>query len=139
MASIEQQPLNEPVRGRPRVLYPGFRMLPPGVERYRVAGGGSVVVKVFAGDTIRIVNSEGGQVCEVVAMTVDGTAEPGILGQTSDGPAEGLRVTLAQGGDNAEALMSALKAKDLPAQFERSVSRFNPATPALEETRFTVE
>ena len=69
----------------------------------------------------------------------DGTAEPGILGQTSDGPAEGLRVTLAQGGDNAEALMSALKAKDLPAQFERSVSRFNPATPALEETRFTVE
>tara|TARA_B100000676_G_C18090237_1_gene858986 strand:- start:3700 stop:6069 length:2370 start_codon:yes stop_codon:yes gene_type:complete len=139
MASIEQQPLNEPVRGRPRVLYPGFRMLPPAVERYRVAGGGSVVVKVFAGDTIRIVNSEGGQVCEVVAMTVDGTAEPGILGQTSDGPAEGLRVTLAQGGDNAEALMSALKAKDLPAQFERSVSRFNPATPALEETRFTVE
>jgi aminomethyltransferase len=139
MASVNQLPVDEPVRGRPRVVNPGIRMLPPGVERYNVAAGGSVVVKIFAGDTLRIVNREGGQVCEIVAMTADGREEPGILGQTSDGAADGLRMTLAQGGDNAEALIAALKAKGLPARFERSVRRFHPETPAFEETGFTVE
>ena len=139
MAFIETVPADEPVRGRPRVLNPGIRMLPPGVERYGVAGGGSVVARVFAGDTIRVVNRQGGQVCEIVAMTADGREEPGILGQTGDGPAEGLRTTLARGGENAEALMAALGAKGLPARFERSVRRFDAGTPAFEEVGFTVE
>ncbi|MBC6438993.1 MAG: DUF1989 domain-containing protein [Rhodospirillales bacterium] len=114
-------------------------MLPPGVERYSMDGGGSVVVRIFAGDTVRIVNREGGQVCEVVAMSADGREEPGILGQTGDGPAEGLRTTLAQGGENAGSLLAALKARGLPARFERSIRRFNAETPAHEETGFTVE
>ena len=124
---------------RPRVLIPGIRRMDPGVERYPVAGGGSVVTRIFAGDVLRIVNTEGGQSCEVVAFTSDGREQPGILGSGNDGAAAGLRAMLAQGGGPADALLTALRAKGLSDQFEKSVHRFDRDTPAGAEATFTAE
>ena len=65
-------PSTTPVRARPRVLRPGLPALAPGEERYAVPGAGSVTLAVDAGDVLRIVNSEGGQVCEIACFTTDG-------------------------------------------------------------------
>ncbi len=40
---------------------PGLWTLPPGVERYRVAGGGAVVVGIEAGGRIALTDLEGRQ------------------------------------------------------------------------------
>ncbi|MBT6203547.1 MAG: DUF1989 domain-containing protein [Rhodospirillaceae bacterium] len=128
-----------PERVRPRVLIPGIRRLDPGVERYPIEGLGSVVVRVFAGDRLRIVNREGGQVCEIVAMTAEGQDQPGILGSPGDGAATDLRAMLAQGGPAAELLFDALKAKGLPASFSSCIRCFGSDTPAFEAATFDVE
>ena len=38
---------------------PGLRVLPPGVERYVIQGGGIHVFEIFPDDKIEIVNDEG--------------------------------------------------------------------------------
>ena len=38
---------------------PGLNVLPPGVERYTVNGGGLTGIQVFPDDEIEIVNDEG--------------------------------------------------------------------------------
>src|SRR5215510_4742266 len=52
------------LRALPRasvILRPGIPMLPAGTERYRVRGGGSVLVPVRAGDRFTVIDVEGGQ------------------------------------------------------------------------------
>ncbi len=124
---------------RPRILLPGIRRLPPGVERYLVPGGGSVVVRVLAGDDLKLVNCEGGQVCEIMALNAQGMEVPGILGGADAGPATGLRTMLAQGGEAAEALLDALKRRGAAPRFVHAVRCFARETPAYEEQRFTVQ
>ena len=48
---------------------PGLRILPPGVERYYVKGGGLSVIEVSPEDKIEIVNDEGKQTCEIIVLT----------------------------------------------------------------------
>ena len=43
------------------VVVPGLMMLGPGVERYRVTGGGATVLALDAGDELEIVDPEGCQ------------------------------------------------------------------------------
>ena len=42
---------------------PGLRVLPPGVERYYVKGGGLSVIEVSPDDKIEIINDDGKQIC----------------------------------------------------------------------------
>ena len=51
---------------RSGVVAPGLPVLPPGVERLPVPGGGSRAVEIRAGDEITLVDREGGQRAEVV-------------------------------------------------------------------------
>ncbi|WP_419551866.1 DUF1989 domain-containing protein [Candidatus Poriferisodalis sp.] len=62
-----------------QVLVPGPMMLGPGVERYRVTGGGATVLALAAGDELEIVDPEGCQVCELIAFDQTGTSNPGLL------------------------------------------------------------
>ena len=64
---------------QPRVLVPGLMMLGPGVERYRVTGGGATVLALDAGDELEVVDPEGRQRCELVAFDADGRSDPGLL------------------------------------------------------------
>jgi aminomethyltransferase len=80
---FEQSPNRfQPQPPRPSmILRPGMPALPPGVERYRVAGRGILAVKILAGDTVTVRDVEGGQVCELVAAGSDGRVDTsGILG-----------------------------------------------------------
>ncbi len=64
---------------QPRILVPGLMMLGPGVERYRVTGGGATVLALDAGDELEVVDPEGRQQCELVAFDAGGRSDPGLL------------------------------------------------------------
>lgn len=49
-----------------RILRPGLPARAAGTERHRVAGRGSLVVAVQAGDRLALTDVEGGQVCELM-------------------------------------------------------------------------
>ena len=58
---------------------PGLNVLPPGVERYIVEGGGLTGIQIFPDDEIEIINNEGNQICEISVFNKDGKSEPEIL------------------------------------------------------------
>ena len=62
------------------ILRPGLRSLPFGTERYVVKGGGSLTVRIAAGDRLKLVDIEGLQPAELLATATDGRADTGILG-----------------------------------------------------------
>ena len=85
---------------RPRLLEPGLPRFEPGVERYRVAGGGAVVLALSAGDRLTLIDLEGRQRAEVAAFGPVGVEDPDALGLSMNGPAEGISRLLA-GADEA--------------------------------------
>ena len=64
---------------QPRVLVPGLLMLGPGVERYRVTGGGATVLALDSGDELEVVDPEGRQRCELIAFDAGGRSDLGLL------------------------------------------------------------
>ena len=58
---------------------PGLRVLPPGVERHFVRGGGLSVFEILPEDKLEIINDEGKQTCEVVVFNSKGKCDLSIL------------------------------------------------------------
>tara|TARA_B100000965_G_scaffold213400_1_gene178289 strand:- start:35 stop:268 length:234 start_codon:yes stop_codon:yes gene_type:complete len=58
---------------------PGLNVLPLGVERYVVNGGGLTGVQILPDDEIEIINNEGNQLCEILVFNKDGKSELSIL------------------------------------------------------------
>src|SRR5262245_55620056 len=81
--------------GSPRpsvILRPGIAALPPGVERYRVRGSGSVTVRIFAGDEITLTDLEGLQPAVLAAVDASGRPDAGILGIAANSGTETVTV-----------------------------------------------
>lgn len=77
-----------PLAGFPRpsaILRPGIRPVAAGSERYVVRAGGSVTVRVMAGDGVSVTDLEGLQACELRAAGIDGRADAAILGGPGGG------------------------------------------------------
>ena len=51
---------------------PGLNVLPLGVERHVVSGGGLTGIQIFPDDEIEIINDEGNQVCEISVFNKNG-------------------------------------------------------------------
>ncbi|SCW48786.1 aminomethyltransferase [Rhizobium mongolense subsp. loessense] len=90
------------------VRYPGIRALPQGTERYRVKGGGSLVVRVEVGDHVTVTDMEGGQPCELSFVDEAGCFLSAGLGATFTNAAEGLKAILSTGEDSAIRTRAAL-------------------------------
>ena len=58
---------------------PGLRILPPGVERYVVCGGGLSIFEIFPEDQIEIINNEGKQLLEIAVFNNKGKTDSSIL------------------------------------------------------------
>ncbi len=58
---------------------PGLNILPPGVERYIVNGGGLTGIQILPDDEIEIINDEGNQICEISVFDKDGNSNLQIL------------------------------------------------------------
>jgi len=58
---------------------PGLNVLPPGVERYIVNGGGLTGIQILPDDDIEIINNEGNQICEIAVFNKDGKSDLSLL------------------------------------------------------------
>ena len=90
--------------GPPRpssVKRPGVFTLAPGEERYTVPGGGAIAVPIHTGDRLRLVDVEGMQRCELVAVDAVGALDPAILGARGDSDASGLKQILSGDSESA--------------------------------------
>ena len=65
-----------------RILRPGDRALPAGVERYVVKGGGSLVVKLVEGDRFALTDLEGGQKAVIAYQDMKGRIDLSGIGSS---------------------------------------------------------
>ncbi len=98
---------------RAGVLVPGLPVLPDGVQRHPVPGGGSRVLPIDAGDEITVVDWEGLQRCELVFFDADGRSDAGMIGGTGSGPPKGLQAILLSGESSARRLRTELEKRSL--------------------------
>jgi aminomethyltransferase len=91
------------------VRYPGFPSLPAGTERYRVKGGGSLLVRVEAGDRVTVADIEGGQPCELSFLDATGRFLSAGLGAAFTNDANGLKAILATNDEGAARTRAALE------------------------------
>ncbi|MGO7922327.1 DUF1989 domain-containing protein [Rhizobium ruizarguesonis] len=91
------------------VHYPGIPTLPEGTERYRAKGGGSVVMRVEPGDRVSVIDSEGGQVCEISFLDEKGRFLAAGLGTVFSNSAEGLKAILQAEDESAARTRAALQ------------------------------
>jgi len=90
------------------VITPGLPILPHGVERHPVPGGGSRAVAIEKGDEISVLDREGLQSAELVFFTSDGRSDAGMIGAKGSGDAKGLQAALASGDASGRRVLKAL-------------------------------
>ena len=124
---------------RPRLIEPGLRALPPGVERYRIPGGGALVVEIFAGDDLTLVDVEGRQSADLAAFARDGRADPHALGLNAISASPGINRLLVGESEEAQMLSAALRRRGVPGRIDRAARIFAEDSPAGAEARLTAE
>ena len=126
--------MTQPLAGRPRLREPGLFLLQPGIERYRVKGGGATTIALNAGDKATIIDVEGRQRCELVVLSPDGKEDAAALGAKADGKPEGLASLLERCEAN-DALLRFFKRQLVEARGVPAVQLFGGDTrPETEET-----
>ncbi len=116
-----------------RILTPSDLRLSQGPEIYEVKGGGAILIDLEAGDRVTVINSQGGQVAELVAADAQGWIDAAILGVTADGGAEGLRALLAEvpsSGSGLGRLRIGLERRGIDLARAGAVSLFGSGSPA---------
>jgi aminomethyltransferase len=108
------RPFPGSMKARPStILRPGIPMLPPGTERYRVPGQGSVVVPVEAGDEIQLRDMEGKQACETAFAGTDGRFDGRALGNKAPVRCDGLLAILKDDSESAERSKATLARRNI--------------------------
>lgn len=95
---------------RSGVVKPGLPILPHGVERHPVPGGGSRAVRIDKGDEISVMDFQGLQPGELVFFAPDGTSDAGMIGARGGGDAAGLKSALSRGDASGRRVLGALDA-----------------------------
>ena len=90
------KPIFETPYERAGVITPGLPILPPGVERHPVPGGGSRAVRIDRGDEISIMDREGLQPVELVFFAPDGRSDAGMIGARGGRDPAGLKAALTR-------------------------------------------
>lgn len=123
------------LREKRRPYRAGAFSLPSGVERYEIAGGGALAVRLAGGDALRLVDVEGGQPAEIAVFDSAGKSAAEMLGAAANGRAENLKTMLAKG--DAPAAKNLLEKLNISAACAVSILRFGPDGGAGEEADFT--
>lgn len=117
-------------------LLPGLPVLPPGMERYPVAGGGTRAIELAAGDRFWILDKEGQQPAEMVFFDVQGNARAGFIGATAGGAPLRLQKALAEGGREGRAVLDALARSGFDLGRAEAVSVFAEGSAAADYQEF---
>ncbi len=130
------KPIFETPFERRGILTPGLPILPHGVERHPVPGGGSRAVPVFKGDEISVLDREGLQRGELVFFAPDGSSKAGMLGANCAGrPADTISV-LAIGSRSGSRVMKALDAAGFDLGAAEAVGIFTDGSNAGDMVEF---
>ena len=92
---------------------PGLNVLPPGVERYVVNGGGLTGIQILPDDEIEIVNNEGNQICEISVFNKEGKSEPAILNLKENKNASEIKKILSNKDESSLIALHQLKKRNL--------------------------
>ncbi len=122
-----------------RILRPGERVLPPGVERYVIKAGGSIIADVLAGDRLSFTDTEGGQIAEVIFFDKKGRSDAGGLGAKEHGSGEGLKTILAQENESAQRSRAALAKRNIDISKSRSSTLFGMESTAGSKVEMAVK
>ena len=124
---------------KPSKMYlPSQFTLPAGTERYVVEGMGAALIPVSAGDEITIINTEGAQVCEIVAAGKAGKIDPAILDAPSNAKATGLQALLMGPDQSLRGLRMGLEARGIDLHDAQAVRLFTAQTQAKAEETLRV-
>jgi len=127
--------------GPPRassIASPRVFSLPPGTERYVVAGAGAILVPVWAGDKLHVRNDEGGQVCEILSADNKGRVDAAILGAAANAQASGLQALLDGADRSLRGLRMGIEARNIDLAAAPVLRLFEAKTPAGKEEEFRV-
>src|SRR5579885_277692 len=116
--------MNLALARRPRLLEPGLPRLEPGVERYRVAGGGAVVLALCGGDRLEITDVEGRQRAELAVFAPGGAEDAAAFGLRALWRATGINRLVGGGGGEAGTIAQQLAARGLPNAIAAAVDLF---------------
>lgn len=136
----DQYPNVSPGPPRPsQIIAPKVFSMPPGTERYVVEGSGAILIPVETGDTITVINTEGGQPCEIVTAQASGTIDCGVLGASANSTAEGLKALLVSDDRSLRGLRMGLDARGIDLGKAEALRVFDAATPANTQEQFQIQ
>ena len=92
---------------------PGLNVLPPGVERYVVEGGGITGIQIFPDDEIEIINNEGNQICEILVFNKDGKSELSILNLKENKASSEIKKILLRKDESSQIAVHQLRKRNL--------------------------
>ena len=92
---------------------PGLNILPPGVERYVVNGGGITGIQIYPEDEIEIINNEGNQVCEISVFNKEGKTQPEILSLKENKSTSEIKKILLKKDESSLIALRQLKKRNL--------------------------
>ena len=108
---------------------PGLNVLPPGVERYVVNGGGLTGIQIFPEDEIEIINNEGNQICEVVVFDKNGKSNLSILSLKNNTSSSEIKKILSKSDEDSKTAAYQLKKRNLDILKSKSSLLFEKGTP----------
>ncbi len=113
---------------RAGIITPGLPILPHGVERHPVPGGGSRALRIDKGDEFSVLDREGLQPCELVFFAPDGTSDAGMIEAKGQGEAKGLQRALTWGDASGRRVQAALEKSDFDLGKADAVNVFDGAS-----------
>jgi len=99
------------------------------VEHYRARGGSAVLVVLRPGDSLEVIDREGGQAGEIAVLSPRGGEDPGALGIGSTVPARGLAALRPETDEEAAQALRALQLAAVDAGAARGATLFGSDSP----------
>ena len=124
---------------RAGVITPGLPILPHGVERHPVPGGGSRAVPISRGDEISVLNKEGLQRGELVFFAPDRSSDAAYIGARGHGKPEATIATLGNGSRSGAKVLAALSAAGFDIGAGDGVALFPDGARAGDQVAYTAE
>ena len=119
-----------------QIREPGLNVLPPGVERYVVNGGGLTGIQLFADDEIEIINNEGNQICEIAVFNKDGNSDLSLLSLKEIKDSAEIKKILSSKDETSRVAAYQLKKRNLDIKNSKSAIVFDKDASWGEKLKF---
>ena len=119
-----------------QIREPGLNVLPPGVERYVVNGGGLTGIQLFPDDEIEIINNEGNQICEITVFNKDGNSDLSLLSLKEIKDSAEIKKILSSKDETSRVAAYQLKKRNLDIKNSKSAIVFDKDASWGEKLKF---